>query len=452
VRTASTEVARAFNHERNGIIIDLGGGLGGPEPSDLGAPLGPQRPGPGLFKVWSAILDRATCPACFRADGEIVEAHVAFTAGEMPLHPHCRCLVEHVIVSKPERLEDIAIDYDLFKQELRDVIRERREISDRHALSFASDSLGESRSPLALTRRFYDESYATRAALPTASPARRPPPSPPRPPTPPRQPPPAPPPPPPPPGGTGGSGPGGGDGRRPLTFQSHLSPETLRELGVAVTSDVAAASRELFRGRCPDADSWRRLWELPQGYQLKFKEFSVGFGGHLMVAADIVTDTGKVAGDIIRTFRRENDELMVHHDWFVLKGTYKGQGIGDTLNRSAMRGYREMGVTFIDVDAHWDGRYKWASQGFSWPASEGEKWRAKFEEFLTKRLGDRTRAIALSDAALVGAHEVALLTINGERIGKEFLLDDNYVPSWSGGLRLVDGDVGYEVAKRKLGL
>ena len=162
VRTASTEVARAFNDERNGILIDLGGGLGDFEPPELGDPLGPRPPGPGLFKVWSAVLDRVTCARCFACDGEIVEAHASFSAGEMPLHPHCRCLLEYVIISKPERLEDIAIDYELFKQEVRDIIRERREISDRHALGFVSDSLGEKRSPLALTKRFSEERYAVR--------------------------------------------------------------------------------------------------------------------------------------------------------------------------------------------------------------------------------------------------------------------------------------------------
>lgn len=155
-RTAATETARAFNDERDDILILLGGGEleGRVPPHDVVQP--------GLFKVWSAVLDRVTCAACFGMDGTVLEAAKTFKSGPPPLHPNCRCVVEHVIIPKPERLEDIAIDYDLFKQELVDVIRERREISDRQALRFVTESLGTKRSPSALTKRFANEPYATR--------------------------------------------------------------------------------------------------------------------------------------------------------------------------------------------------------------------------------------------------------------------------------------------------
>lgn len=156
-RVAATEVARAFNDERESILIVLGGGgtrADGLRPAD--------QPRPGLFKVYSAVLDRLTCARCFRADGETIEPHKSFRAGPPPLHPNCRCIVEHVIVAKPERLEDIAIDYDLFKQELAQVIAERRIISDRQALRFTTDSLGARRSPEVLTKRLANEPYATR--------------------------------------------------------------------------------------------------------------------------------------------------------------------------------------------------------------------------------------------------------------------------------------------------
>ncbi len=163
-RTVATETARAFNDERNAIIVDFGLGLqdhGGNGDEDT------RRLAPGMFKVYSAILDGRTCPQCFSADGEVIELQASFKAGAPPLHPRCRCLVEHVIVPKPQRLEDVAIDYGLFKAELRDVIRENRIISDRQALSFVSDSMGKRRSPEVLARRFDSEAYATRE--PTAA-------------------------------------------------------------------------------------------------------------------------------------------------------------------------------------------------------------------------------------------------------------------------------------------
>jgi hypothetical protein len=159
-RVAVTESAQAFNAERHALLIDLDLGRANREPFDEKGP-----PPPGMFKVWSAILDRVTCPRCFAADGQVVELHKPFKSGESPpLHPFCRCIIEHVIVPKPQRLDDIAIDYELFKEELRDVIREGRGISDKRALAFVSDSLGRGndRSPKALTKRFANEDYATR--------------------------------------------------------------------------------------------------------------------------------------------------------------------------------------------------------------------------------------------------------------------------------------------------
>ncbi len=150
-RAAATEAARAFNDERALLMSDLGGsGQGPPEPPS---------PAPGggggsrLFKIWSAILDGRTCAQCFAADGEVVELHESFRYGNPPLHPHCRCIVEHIAVARPERLEDIAIDYEAFKEELRDVIREQHVSSERHARGFLDESMGDQRSPHALTRR-----------------------------------------------------------------------------------------------------------------------------------------------------------------------------------------------------------------------------------------------------------------------------------------------------------
>ncbi len=143
-RAAATEVARAFNDERErhaGRLFNR----------------------PGAFKIWSAILDGRTCSTCFAADGETTEVSKPFKAGVPPAHPNCRCVVEHLIVAKPERLEDVAIDYDLFKHEVRDVIREKRELPARHALGFAAESLsGTQRSPKTLTKKFDAEAYARR--------------------------------------------------------------------------------------------------------------------------------------------------------------------------------------------------------------------------------------------------------------------------------------------------
>jgi hypothetical protein len=109
---------------------------------------------PELFQVWSAVLDRRTCAFCFGKDGQVRALRESFGVSP-PVHPNCRCIVKLVRVPRPERLEDIGIDYTSFKKELRDVIRERREESGRHAAAFISESMDERRrSPLVLAGRF----------------------------------------------------------------------------------------------------------------------------------------------------------------------------------------------------------------------------------------------------------------------------------------------------------
>ena len=148
-RIAATETASAFNDERRRACEDLAKSSLAPE----------------LFRVWSAVLDRKTCAFCFGKDGQVRALHESFGASP-PVHPNCRCIIELVRVPRPERLEDIHIDYASFKAEVRDVIRERREESGRHAAAFITDSMGEHgdacRSPFVLTGRFTRKPHVAR--------------------------------------------------------------------------------------------------------------------------------------------------------------------------------------------------------------------------------------------------------------------------------------------------
>ncbi len=75
-RTAATESAAAFNDERRRLYDEL---------DDA----------PGMFKVWSAVLDRKTCHFCFGKDGQTARLHASL--GETPpVHPFCRCTIELV--------------------------------------------------------------------------------------------------------------------------------------------------------------------------------------------------------------------------------------------------------------------------------------------------------------------------------------------------------------------
>jgi len=141
-RTAATETATAFNEEH----------------LDALEPLSDYDWAPGLFKVWSALLDGRVCQRCFENDGEAVPVNAAFRSGDdIPLHPYCRCIPVPLYIPRPRSLEDVAIDYAGYKAEIRDLIREGRakpvDDEGRHAASFIARSRFP-RSPIVISKDF----------------------------------------------------------------------------------------------------------------------------------------------------------------------------------------------------------------------------------------------------------------------------------------------------------
>lgn len=68
-----------------------------------------------VFRVWSAILDRATCAECAAHDGETALMGMGFDQGDEPgqIHPNCRCSASLVVIpamipghTTPGRYED----------------------------------------------------------------------------------------------------------------------------------------------------------------------------------------------------------------------------------------------------------------------------------------------------------------------------------------------------------
>ncbi len=108
---AATEVSSAFNEEHDSALELLS-----------------EYPwSPGIFKVWSALLDGRVCQRCYELDGRAVPVDGAWPEGaSQPLHPRCRCMEVPLYIPKPRALQDIATDYAGYKAEIRDQIRESR--------------------------------------------------------------------------------------------------------------------------------------------------------------------------------------------------------------------------------------------------------------------------------------------------------------------------------------
>lgn len=124
------------------------------EPSDI-FPSGPEQGLPygwasGFMDVWSAILDRKTCPVCFEADGQMVPVGKQFPGFGRPLvHNFCRCVVVATFIPEAaaKRVPGLQIDYSELKADVRDYMRQAGSMKlgtgRRHALDYATSVLGE---------------------------------------------------------------------------------------------------------------------------------------------------------------------------------------------------------------------------------------------------------------------------------------------------------------------
>jgi len=116
-----------------------------------------------MFDVWTAVLDRKTCPVCMEADGQMVPVGRPFPSyGRPQIHPHCRCETVTIIVPEAAKvkLPGIKSDYEALKAEISDYVRgaELRHFGRRHAVGYIQESIQTS-SPEALTRRLLERRF-----------------------------------------------------------------------------------------------------------------------------------------------------------------------------------------------------------------------------------------------------------------------------------------------------
>jgi hypothetical protein len=162
-RTAPAEARRG---EFPGPVVDTEGLDVEDIETEQGLPYGWQSV---VYDVWSAVLDRKTCPICFKVDGSMVPPGREFpdtVAGRPPEHPHCRCVIVSCIIPEAlrKRLPGMQIDYAELKDDIREYFQgaSLKSLSEgkRHALGYIQDTIGgrsfsgrPGTSPEALTRR-----------------------------------------------------------------------------------------------------------------------------------------------------------------------------------------------------------------------------------------------------------------------------------------------------------
>jgi L-amino acid N-acyltransferase YncA len=245
--------------------------------------------------------------------------------------------------------------------------------------------------------------------------------------------------------------------RIPVERVSRLTVADAEAHGVLVQpyyGAIEAAADHAFQGHPPSFESLERLFSPPPGYRARLIELQGRRGQELTVVVDLLGANGtRIGNGVARTFRREGDDLVVHHNSFYLNANEQRKGIGEEVLRNSFHGYGELGVKRVTLNANDAGRYVWARFGFSWAGRDVvEERQASFEKYLIQRVGlPPQKAKALSVIA-DKAYKVADFTYEGKSVGKDFLLDDEYTPRWSGVLNLDPHDEGYLVAQQRLKL
>lgn len=229
-----------------------------------------------------------------------------------------------------------------------------------------------------------------------------------------------------------------------------FDPNELREEGIVVRG--SSVETDVFAsGRAPaDAAAWSVMYAPGPGYTSDVREVNVQSARSLSVTGDILDTTGNKIGGFDRTFMRERGDLIAKHDSFFVLPAHQGGGIGARVTKAAFESYERMGVKEVRVSTVDVGKYTWARFGFSWPVEEGAKRAVQLERFLIDQKGvDPTEAKKMASAALDGAPDVARLTFDGQKVGKEFLLS---AEGWSGSIRIDPNDHHYQMGKKRLGM
>jgi hypothetical protein len=220
---------------------------------------------------------------------------------------------------------------------------------------------------------------------------------------------------------------------------------------------------EKIFGRLLSAEEFYQLFPAPTPFVLELTEVMTmiepsNSAVALRVRGDLLDSTNQqVAADFQRRFTHNaQGKLIAKHDTIRVADSYQKQQLGTQFIRLQLRAYRAIGVAEVQLVAADVGRYLWASRGWCWTNETAKQMEEQFIGWLARKMGcSPLQALGLlQDAYRVRGRYpwvIADFQVADRKLGKDFLLSPR--PSnWQGVLFLVDGDPGYEQAKKRLGL
>lgn len=131
--------------------------------------------------------------------------------------------------------------------------------------------------------------------------------------------------------------------------------------------------------------------------------------------------------EVIRSFKRTEKGIHVHHDLISLDSSLKGSGVGSSILKNSYKEYEKMGVKSVDQICAWDGRYVWARMGYEMDPGALKKNKSKLPKFMAEKMGMSGESVKKLEAwvekNVKSGSDIADLTLpNGTKIGKDFLL------------------------------
>lgn len=200
---------------------------------------------------------------------------------------------------------------------------------------------------------------------------------------------------------------------------------------------LVSAMSALFGTSVPTPKYFEAIYS-GAGITAKLNSVSYSPDGSVTIGCKLMKGR-REAGDLLRVFRRENNELIVKHDVLTLGKKYQGGGYAKQTLGQSVAAYKSLGVSSIELRAEQVGRYAWASFGWQWDAKTIERIKPKLALFLAEH------NLPASVANRIAKHPwlVADLTnANGEQIGKTFLLER--IEGWNGKLDLNERSLSYQ--------
>jgi len=256
------------------------------------------------------------------------------------------------------------------------------------------------------------------------------------------------------------------DRGREIATNEHLL-EAAQSLGITVQSgDVQSIQRVLGRNlrekELGDLTGARSLAELgPVRGTLRMKAGELEYqlavnGGHRQPGGASLKRTITV---------NAKGEIGVYHDYYFTHASAQGGGTGAKVLQGMFQTYKDLGVSTVGVSAVDVGQYYWPKIGFKATPSLVASLKADFVRYLQREAGLTAEEAQGLVFGMRSARDIAIADVEGYtrtrvvdgkarqlRAGQDFLIHGNHDSVSGLKMKLKDGDPGWEVAKRELGL